>query len=100
MSVLFCCTNKNVMFAQNTNMTYFNFHAKVKHLINSGHCVSVSLFKNYHNIKPAMVFYFDNNLPMPIRDYMWKEYLPLINKHDLIINNPDKIDLNQFTSVD
>lgn len=81
-------------------MTYFNYHAKAKNLISSGHCMSVSLFKNYHNIKPAMVFYFDNNFPMPIREYMWNDYLPLINKHNLTINNPDNIDLDQFSSVD
>ena len=81
-------------------MTYFNYHAKTKMLINSGHCMSVSLFKNYHNIKPAMVFYFDNNIPIPIRDYMWNDYIPLIKQHNLIVNNPENIDLNQFSSVD
>ena len=81
-------------------MTYFNYHAKAKHLINSGHCMSVSVFNNYHNIKPAMVFYFDNNIPMPIRDYMWKEYLPLIKQQNLTILNPNNIELEQFTSID
>ncbi|MBR4998337.1 MAG: thermostable hemolysin delta-VPH [Clostridia bacterium] len=77
-------------------MTYFNYHAKVKALVKSKHCISVSFFKSYHNIKPAMVFYFDNHQPMPIRDYMWKEYFPLIKQYDLLINNPDKIDLDEF----
>ena len=62
--------------------------------------MSVSIFRSYHNIKPAMVLYFDNNFPMPIRDYMWNEYIPLIKEQDLTINNIDKIDLNQFTSID
>ena len=81
-------------------MTYFNYHAKVKKLITSGHCISVSIFKNYHNIKPAMVFYFDNNIPMPIRSYMWHEYFDLIKEYELIINNPNKINLSQLTSID
>ena len=85
------------MFEQTTNMTYFNYHARAKSLINSGHCISVSFFKNYHNIKPAMVFYFDNHQPMPIRDYMWKEYFPLIKQQSLCANNPDNIDLNELS---
>jgi len=75
-------------------MTYFNYHAKAKNLIKSGHCMSVSIFKSYHHIKPAMVLYFDNNFPMPIREYMWHEYLPLIEEHQLQISNPSNIPLN------
>lgn len=78
-------------------MSYFNYHAKAKRLINLGHCISVSIFKNYHNIKPAMVLYFDNNIPIPIRDYMWQDYLPLIKNSEIPITNVDNIDLNQFT---
>ena len=80
-------------------MTYFNYHAKAKKLLKDGHCMSVSIFRNYHNIRPAMVLYFDNNFPMPIREYMWNEYFPLIKAQDLKINNIDNIDLNHFTSV-
>ena len=79
-------------------MSYFNYHAKAKHLIKSGHCISVSIFKSYHNIRPAMVFYFDNNIPIPIRDYMWKDYIPLIEEYGLFLNNAENIPLNQFTS--
>ena len=83
-----------------TNMTDFNYHAKAKRLIADGHCISASLFSDYHHIRPALVLYFENNIPIPIRDYMWKDYLPLIKQHNVIINNPDDIDLNQFTAVD
>lgn len=81
-------------------MTYFNYHAKAKRLINSGHCISASIFSTYHNIRPALVLYFENNIPIPIRDYMWKDYLPLLNEHEIVINNPENINLNQFSSVD
>ena len=88
------------MFAQITNMTYFNYHAKAKRLIMNGNCISASIFSNYHHIRPALVLYFENNIPIPIRDYMWKDYLPLLEEQNISINNPENIDLNQFTSVD
>ena len=72
-------------------MSYFNYHAKIKNLIKSNHCLSVSLLYKYNHIKPAMVFYFDNAKPMPVRDYMWQEYFPLIKKYDLKLGNPDNI---------
>ena len=81
-------------------MTYFNYHAKAKRLISSGNCISASVFSNYHHIRPALVLYFDNNIPIPIRDYMWKEYFPLLTQHGIVINNPEQINLNQFASVD
>ena len=79
-------------------MSYFNYHAKAKALITNNHCISASVFKNYHNIKPALVLYFENNIPMPIRDYMWKDYIPLLDKQGISIHNPNDIDLNQFIS--
>lgn len=80
-------------------MTYFNYHAKAKKLISSGHCISASLFSVYRHIRPALVLYFDNNIPIPIRDYMWKDYLALLKEHKIILNNPENIDLNKFASV-
>lgn len=73
---------------------YFNYHAKAKNLIKSGTCLSVCIFKEYHHISPAMVFYFENSKPIPIRQYMWQDYLPLIKQYNIIINNPDNISLN------
>ena len=80
-------------------MTYFNYHAKAKKLILNGSCISASIFSNYHNIKPALVLYFENNIPIPVRDYMWKEYFALLNEHNIVINNPEKISLQQFSSI-
>ena len=74
-------------------MAYFNYHAKVKRLIKDKCCFCCSIFSNYHNIKPAMVFYFTNNKPMPIREYMWNEYLPLIKEFKIPINNSENIKL-------
>ena len=81
-------------------MTYFNYHAKAKRLISDGYCISASIFSNYHSIRPALVLYFENNIPIPIRDYMWKDYITLLEQENIIINNPENIDLNKFTSVD
>ena len=33
----------------------------------------------WNNISPALVLYFDNNKPMPIREYRFDEYFKLIN---------------------
>lgn len=75
-------------------MAYFNYHAKAKNLIKLGHCVSSSVFSVYHHIRPALVLYFDNNIPIPIRDYMWNEYLPLLREFNIIINNPENLKLD------
>ena len=59
-------------------MTYFNYHAIAKNLILSGHCFAATKFKIYHHISPALVIYFDNHKPIPIRQYRWNEYLPIL----------------------
>lgn len=75
-------------------MSYYNYHAQCKKLINSSHVIGVSILAEYKKIKPALVFYFDNHKPMPIREYKWSEYLPLIKKLNLKINNNANIKLN------
>lgn len=77
-------------------MTYFNYHAKAKNLLKNGHCIAVTIFKEYHHIRPALVMYFENSKPIPIREYMWSDYLPLIKEQQLTISNPDNINLNQL----
>ena len=61
-------------------MGYFNYHAKVKNLIAKGHCKGFELVDDWNGIKPAMVIYFDNNKPMPIREHKWDEYFILFRK--------------------
>ena len=74
-------------------MTYFNYHAKAKNLIRTNHILSASIFAEYHHIKPALVLYFDNSRPIPIRDYMWREYLDLLIEQNIPIINMDNIPL-------
>jgi hypothetical protein len=52
------------------------------------------------DVATPMVLYFDNNIPIPIREYMWNDYFPFIKQFNLPINNPDNLDLNQFTCID
>lgn len=66
-------------------MSYYNYHAVIKKLILGQNLIAVSIFKEYHNIKPAMVLYFDNHKPMPLREYKWREYEELILKSGIKI---------------
>ncbi len=59
-------------------MKYFNYHAKVKKLILSGKLTGYRFVDNYNGICPALVLYFDNHRPMPIRSYRWEEYVPYL----------------------
>ncbi len=67
-------------------MSYYNYHAEIKKLIMSGRLVGYRFVDNYNGIKPALVLYFSNHRPMPIRSYRWEEYIPyLIMYSDKII---------------
>ena len=63
-------------------MAYFNYHAKAKKLISQGYLIHYEFGDNWNGIKPAIVLYFENVNPMPIREYRWQEYLPLIGLDD------------------
>lgn len=62
-------------------MSYFNYHAKAKKLISEGHLINYEIVDSWNKISPALVLYFDNNRPMPIREYMWDEYFKLFNNN-------------------
>lgn len=74
-------------------MPYYNYHAIAKRLINHNHLIAVTVFSEYKNIRPALVLYFDNHRPIPIRDYMWDEYLDKIRDKKIEIINEDNIPL-------
>lgn len=63
-------------------MGYFNYHAKAKSLIADGHCTVFEIVENWNGIKPALVLYFNNNRPMPIREYRWDEYWSILNQKE------------------
>ena len=54
---------------------YYNYHARAKKLISDGHLVKMEIVERWNAISPALVLYFDNHKPMPIRKYRWEEYL-------------------------
>ena len=60
-------------------MGYYNYHAVVKKLIFEGELVGYKFMEEYRGIAPALVLYFKNHAPIPIRSYRWEEYLPLLN---------------------
>lgn len=59
-------------------MAYFNYHAKAKNLIAEGHLTRFEIVENWNGIKPALVLYFDNDKPMPIREHKFDEYMKLL----------------------
>lgn len=57
---------------------YFNYHAKAKRLIIEGKLTGYKFVDDYNGIRPALVLYFKDENPMPIRDYRWGEYVPML----------------------
>jgi len=68
-------------------MGYFNYHAKAKNLIKQGHCTKAEILEKHNQISPALVLFFDNNPPMPIRQYRWFEYLTILKENRILILN-------------
>ena len=58
---------------------YFNYHAKIKQLIADGHMVDYQVVTKWNSIAPALVIFFDNHKPMPIRNHRWDEYCDLLD---------------------
>ena len=61
-------------------MGYFNYHAKAKNKIKEGKLVKYEIVDRWKNISPALVLFFNDSKPMPIRSYKWNEYIILINE--------------------
>ncbi len=61
-------------------MSYYNYHATAKRLIREGKLIRWYIADCYRSIAPALVLVFDDDLHpvMPIREYRWEEYLPLL----------------------
>lgn len=61
-------------------MSYYNYHAQAKGLISEGHLIDAQIMDRWNQISPALVLFFDNHRPMPVREYRWDEYLQIINE--------------------
>lgn len=57
---------------------YFNYHNKVKKTIETDQIIKIEIVDNWNGISPAMVIYFKNHNPMPIREHKWDEYIQFI----------------------
>ena len=66
-------------------MGYFNYHAKVINLIKKNHCKKAQIVQKYNEISPALVLFFDNFRPIPIREYKWHIYFLLLEKYNIEI---------------
>ena len=58
---------------------YFNYHSKVKKIIDEDIITKIEILDKYHNITPCMLIYFKNHPPMPIREHMWDEYIKYLH---------------------
>lgn len=57
---------------------YYNYHACAKQLIADGHLVRFEIVDKWNSISPALVLFFDNHRPMPVREYRWDEYFTIL----------------------
>lgn len=61
-------------------MGYFNYHAKAKKLIREKQLWGYKITTSWNSISPALVLFFIDNIPMPIREHKWNDYLTLIKQ--------------------
>ena len=66
-------------------MSYFNYHAQAQSLIKEMHCTHAVLTDKHNHISPALVLFFDNHTPMPIRFKMWNLYFKLLSFYKIEI---------------
>lgn len=66
-------------------MAYFNYHATASRLIAEGHLTGAIRTEDWHGIKPALVLFFDNHRPMPVRIHRFHEYVAKIERAGITI---------------
>jgi hypothetical protein len=61
-------------------VAYFNYHATARQLLVEGKLTGWYITDRHNQISPALVLLFDDatHPVMPIREYRWDEYLPLL----------------------
>lgn len=67
-------------------MSYFNYHGTAKRLISEGKLTGYYFTEKHPSFSPALVLLFDDpkHPVMPIREYRFSEYLPLLPEDKLI----------------
>ena len=76
---------KITKIAQTKYMTYYNYHAVAMNLIRSGHCIKAELKEKQNHISPALLLFFDNHKPMPIRQESFGKYFELLKFYKIPI---------------
>ena len=63
-------------------MPYFSYHGTAKKMIAEGKLTGYYFAERYRGISPALVLLFDDPIHpvMPVREYRWEEYRPLLPK--------------------
>lgn len=63
-------------------MSYYNYHAVAKNLIEKNKLIEYYFTENHNRISPALVLVFDDvkHPVMPIRKDRWDEYLAILPK--------------------
>jgi hypothetical protein len=56
----------------------FPYHNKCKKLIKEGHLINWEIVQKWNKIPNALILYFDNHRPIPIRDYRHEEYMQIL----------------------
>ncbi len=61
-------------------MGYYNYHATARRLLAEGKLLAWYYTPKHGRISPALVLMFDDikHPRMPLREYRWAEYLPLL----------------------
>jgi len=66
---------------------YYNYHAQIKKLIKENKLIGYKYVESWNNISPALVLFFSNHKPMPIRKNKWQEYEKIIIDLNQLLNN-------------
>ncbi len=61
-------------------MPYFSYHGTAKRLLRDGKLTAWYVAEQHNRIRPALVLLFDDatHPVMPVREYRWADYLPLL----------------------
>lgn len=69
---------------------YYSYHAMAKKRIREGHLIHYELMERWGNIAPALVLFFDDHRPMPIRAERIAEYADLLSLHLIRDGDPEQ----------
>ena len=60
-------------------MGYYSYHNKIISKIKKGELIKFEFVDEYHGITPCLLLYFNDGKIFPVRDYMFDDYIKLLN---------------------